>query len=264
MNAIRTGLTSVTFRQKTIDEIVALAHKAQLDGIEWGGDLHVPAGDVQAARHAAKATADAGLSVLSYGSYFHGDEGEDFAPVLESAKALGAPMVRVWAERSPYEECSAEAFSRCVTAFQKAADMAAEAGIAVGFEYHRGTFTQTRAGAAALLDAVSRENVSCYWQPNPDISLEEQLLEMDALLPRLSNIHVFYWTKNNVRHPLSEGIPLWEQYVKHLQKANVPRAMILEFVEGVSHEAFLRDAATLHRLLGSTIAANSAEEIQNQ
>ena len=100
--------------------------------------------------------------------------------------------------------------------------MAAEAGIAVGFEYHRGTFTQTRAGAAALLDAVSRENVSCYWQPNPDISLEEQLLEMDALLPRLSNIHVFYWTKNNVRHPLSEGIPLWEQYVKHLQKANVP------------------------------------------
>lgn len=56
--------------------------------------------------------------------------------------------------------------------------MAAEAGIAVGFEYHRGTFTQTRAGAAALLDAVSRENVSCYWQPNPDISLEEQLLEM--------------------------------------------------------------------------------------
>ena len=33
MNAIRTGLTSVTFRQKTIDEIVALAHKAQLDGI---------------------------------------------------------------------------------------------------------------------------------------------------------------------------------------------------------------------------------------
>lgn len=248
MNAIRTGLTSVTFRQKTIDEIVALAHKAQLDGIEWGGDLHVPAGDVQAARHAAKATADAGLSVLSYGSYFHGDEGEDFAPVLESAKALGAPMVRVWAERSPYEECSVEAFSRCVTAFQKAADMAAEAGIAVGFEYHRGTFTQTRAGAAALLDAVSRENVSCYWQPNPDISLEEQLLEMDALLPRLSNIHVFYWTKNNVRHPLSEGIPLWEQYVKHLQKANVPRAMILEFVEGDSHEAFLRDAATLHRL----------------
>lgn len=87
---------------------------------------------------------------------------------------------------------------------------------------------------------------------------------MDALLPRLSNIHVFYWTKNNVRHPLSEGIPLWEQYVKHLQKANVPRAMILEFVEGDSHEAFLRDAATLHRLSGSTIAANSAEEIQNQ
>ena len=67
-----------------------------------------------------------------------------------------------------------------------------------------------------------------------------------------------------IHSPLSEGFPLWEQYVKRLQKSNVPRAMILEFVEGDSPEAFLRDAATLHRLLGSTVAANYAEEIQNQ
>lgn len=250
MNHIRTGLTSVTFRKKEIDEIVDLARQAHLDGIEWGGDIHVPAGDVQAALHAARATADAGLSVLSYGSYFHGDEGEDFTPVLECAKALGAPMIRIWAGRFPYEECSCEEFSRCVAAFQKAADMAAKEGITIGFEYHRGTLTQTRGGADALLNAVARENVSCYWQPNPDISLEEQLLEIDTLLPRLSTVHVFYWTGNNVRHPLAEGLPLWEQYVKHLDKTGAPRALILEFVEGDSPEAFLRDAATLRQFLG--------------
>lgn len=250
MNHIRTGLTSVTFRKKTVDEIVDLARQAHLDGIEWGGDIHVPAGDIQAAHYAAKATRDAGLSVLSYGSYFHGDEGEDFAPVLECAKALGAPMIRVWAGRFPYEECSPEEFSRCAAAFQKTADMAAKEGIAMGFEYHRGTLTQTRAGAAALLDAVARENVSSYWQPNPDISLEEQLSEIDTLLPRLSTVHVFCWTGNNVRHPLSEGLPLWQQYVEHLDKTGAPRAMILEFVEGDSPEAFLQDAATLRQLLG--------------
>lgn len=253
MNHIRTGLTSVTFRKKTIDEIVDLAHKAQLDGIEWGGDIHVPAGDMKAAQHAANATAAAGLSVLSYGSYFHGDEGEDFAPVLESAKALGAPMIRIWAGRFPYEECSPEEFSRCVKAFQSAADMAGKEGITIGFEYHRGTLTQTRAGAAALLDAISRENISCYWQPNPDISLEEQLLEIDTLLPHLSTVHVFCWTGNNVRHPLSEGLPLWKQYVEHLDRNAAPRAMILEFVEEDSPEAFLRDAATLRQLLTSTV-----------
>lgn len=253
MEHIRTGLTSVTFRKKTIDEIVGLAQKARLDGIEWGGDIHVPAGDIKAAQHAAKATAGAGLSVLSYGSYFHGDEGEDFAPVLESAKALGAPMIRIWAGRFPYEECSPEEFSRCVKAFQNAAGLAAKEGIAIGFEYHRGTLTQTHAGAAALLDAISRENVSCYWQPNPDISLEEQLVEIDTLLPRLSTVHVFYWTGKNVPHPLSEGLPLWEQYVEHLDKTGAPRSMILEFVEGDSPEAFLRDAATLRQLLGLAV-----------
>ena len=249
MNHICTGLTSVTFRKKGIDEIVDLAHKAQLNGIEWGGDIHVPAGDIQAAYCAAKATVNAGLSVLSYGSYFHGDEGEDFVPVLECAKVLGAPMIRIWAGRSPYEKCSPKEFSRCVKTFRKAADMAAKEGIAIGFEYHRDTFTQTRAGTVALLDAVARENVSSYWQPNPDLSLEEQLLEIDLLLPRLSNVHVFYWTENNVRHPLSEGIPQWKQYVKHLEKSSVSRAMILEFVEGDSPETFLRDAATLRQLL---------------
>ena len=52
---LKTGLTSVTFRRKTQEEIVALAAQAQLDGIEWGGDVHVPPGDLPAAKAAGRA-----------------------------------------------------------------------------------------------------------------------------------------------------------------------------------------------------------------
>ena len=96
---MKTGLTSVTFRQKSPEEIIALAKEAGLTGIEWGGDIHVPAGDTKTASEIGRKTREAGLAVLSYGSYYRGDEGEDFAPVLASAKALGAPVIRIWAGR---------------------------------------------------------------------------------------------------------------------------------------------------------------------
>jgi hypothetical protein len=43
------GLVSVTFRKLAPAAIVELAVKAQLRSIEWGGDVHVPHGDVRAA-----------------------------------------------------------------------------------------------------------------------------------------------------------------------------------------------------------------------
>ena len=205
MSSIRTGLTSVTFRALSISKIVQLAAAAGLNGIEWGGDIHVPAGDIQSAVFALQETEKAGLEVLSYGSYYHGLPEEDFSPVLESAKALQAPMIRVWAGTLPFEDCPEETFQQLVLAFQHAADLAKPFGIDISFEYHRGTLTQTKEGALALLKAVNRENVFCYWQPNPDISREEQLSELDALGSSVSNLHVFCWTGNNERHPLFEG-----------------------------------------------------------
>ena len=106
MAQVKTGLVSVTFRQKSVEEIAALTAEAGLSGVEWGGDVHVPPGDREAARRAAQLTRQAGLEVLSYGSYYRCQPGEDFTPVLESALALGAPLIRVWAGTKPWEEAS--------------------------------------------------------------------------------------------------------------------------------------------------------------
>ena len=47
---VRTGLVSVTFRQLPADEVVAVAAKAGLAAIEWGGDVHVPLGNLVTAK----------------------------------------------------------------------------------------------------------------------------------------------------------------------------------------------------------------------
>ncbi|MFN2155934.1 MAG: sugar phosphate isomerase/epimerase, partial [Anaerolineae bacterium] len=96
---IRSGLVSITFRQLSPAEIVARAAQAGLEAIEWGGDVHVPHGDVDAARTVRRTTEEAGLQVAAYGAYYRVGHEEPcpFADVLESAVALGAPLIRVWA-----------------------------------------------------------------------------------------------------------------------------------------------------------------------
>lgn len=225
-----------------------MAKKAGLAGIEWGGDIHVPAGEVKTAAETARKTHCAGLVVLSYGSYYRGDKEEDFTSVLASAKALGAPVIRVWAGRKTFEESTPEEFSALAARFYKAASAAQKDGIAVAFEYHRGTATQTIDGALALLRAIDHPNIYCYWQPNPDITHAEQLAEIDALLPFLQNVHVFCWTKGNERHPLSEGMKRWEDYVSHIRKSGKSHCLILEFVKDDSDSAFYEDAEFLNKL----------------
>ena len=44
------GMTSVTFREKTIEEIASLAKTAGLSVIEWGGDRHVLPLDFEAVK----------------------------------------------------------------------------------------------------------------------------------------------------------------------------------------------------------------------
>ena len=67
---IRGGLVSITFRKLNSREIVDLMTRTNLVGIEWGGDVHVPHGEIALARDVAQMTRDAGLLVAAYGSYY--------------------------------------------------------------------------------------------------------------------------------------------------------------------------------------------------
>lgn len=240
-----TGLTSITFRQLDADKIIALAAAAGLDGIEWGGDVHLPPGETGLAAEIAAKTAAAGLRVLSYGSYFRLCEGGDFPPVLESAACLGAPNIRVWAGNKHPAQAD-EAYRR--TAARELGEIcarAAERGITVSLEYHRGTLTETAEGALELLSRAGHPGARTYWQPNPDISHAENCRELSAVKDYLSNIHVFQWRGANVRYPLSEGRAEWAGYLAAAGEAC--GACILEFVKDDSPEQFAGDAAELLR-----------------
>ena len=59
ISMFKNGLVSISFRDFSPEKIVKMCAKAGLDGIEWGGDIHVPHGNLQVAVAVREITAAA-------------------------------------------------------------------------------------------------------------------------------------------------------------------------------------------------------------
>ncbi|MBC8139296.1 MAG: TIM barrel protein, partial [Fibrella sp.] len=146
-SVLRPGLCSVTLRQHSATEVIRLAREAGLEGIEWGGDIHVPPGESALAQRVGKQTRAAGLAVISYGSYYrlaHSEtDGMAFASVLETALALQAPVIRVWAGTKSPEKTTKPEQAAIIADASRVATLAESAGVRVALEFHANTLTET-------------------------------------------------------------------------------------------------------------------------
>lgn len=251
---LRSGLVSITFRKLSVEEVVDLAHSAGVEGIEWGGDVHVPPGDMARAREVKRLTEDAGLMVSAYGSYYRlrpdQDEDHPFEAVLATAVGLGAPVIRVWAGDQPSTAVDTAGRAGIVEQSRRIADLAAAQGIAIAYEYHGNTLTDALDSALDLLRAVDHPNVSTFWQPPNGRPPEENRAGLDAVAPYVTNIHCFHWWPTSKdRHPLADGEANWNLYLDRIAALPGDRFVSIEFVKDDAPEQFLQDAATLKRWL---------------
>ncbi|MGP9844997.1 sugar phosphate isomerase/epimerase family protein [Brachybacterium sp. 107] len=261
---IRPGLCSVTFRSLEVDRVVELAADAGLACIEWAGDAHVPPGDTIAASRARELTEQAGLAVASYGSYlrFEGSD-EEFSAELEgvitSARALGAPRIRVWAGSCGSADVGAQDRAALVRRIQEFADRASEHGIDVGLEFHGRTLTDEIGSTLRLLDEMDRPTVLSYWQPHQGMPDADALETLRQVLPRTSTIHVFSWWPTHERHPLAARADLWRGVFTVLAAEGSDRDALLEFLPGDDPAALAGEAGTLRALIAAAVADSSAD-----
>jgi 3-dehydroshikimate dehydratase len=244
---IQTGLVSVTFRKLAPAKIVALVSQAGLQGIEWGGDIHVPHGNIKRAREVKKITLGEGLQVASYGSYYKvGCEGEPlaFENVLETAVALQAPGIRVWAGNLGSDQADAAWWANVIDDARRIAGLAAGSGIALAFEFHEETLTDTSESAYRLLKEINLPNVGSYWQPPVSLSLEARIKGLREIAPWLRNLHV-YNQSGAEPGPLAEGIAEWSKYMDIVRSLPGERFCLIEFTKGDSPGQFLEDAEAL-------------------
>jgi 3-dehydroshikimate dehydratase len=254
---IKPGLVSVTFRKLSVAEVAQWAYRASLAAIEWGGDVHVPHGDIAAAKAAREETTTRGLIVSSYGSYYRIGESEkqglSFDAVLDTTLELETEMVRVWAGTRDSERCSAGEWAAAVDDARRICGLAAVAGVTIALEFHGGTLTNTLASTMRFLKDVGLPNLKTYWQPRTGPSAEQNLADLNTVLPYLANVHVFQWTRGedgkNVRHPLAEGKEEWTGYLKAASADKEERYALLEFVKDDAPEQLFADADVLGEIL---------------
>jgi len=257
---IAAGLCSITFRSLTADDVIRAACVAGVEGVEWGADVHAPPGGGPTISALAARTRDAGLEVVSYGSYLGmapPDATDDAAvdAVLETASALGSPMVRIWTEFG-VTPSSSDAERRRVTERTAAlVDRIAEHHLLAALEFHPATLTETAASATELLDALGRPELRTTWQPDPALAPAAALDELAHVTPHLAHLHVFAWGPEGIddRHALADGEALWVPALALADRDGdalpVRRYALCEYVRDDDPAQFTTDVRTLRRFL---------------
>jgi 3-dehydroshikimate dehydratase len=255
----KTGLVSVTFRSLSPENIVDIAQKEQFNAIEWGGDVHVPHGDVARAKEVASMTRDAGLQTAAYGSYYRAGASEEnglqFERVLATAIDLDAPVIRVWAGKWGSDVIGEADKAHVLADALRIADMAAGGEIKIGLEFHGNTLNDTPAAARDLFAVLDHPNIFSLWQPLPTLSLEEQDESLSAVLPRLCHLHVYHMLpKAPVEMlPLADGVKTWRRWVSQIKEVKGTVTGLLEFVRGDSLEQFSADAEALRQIFENNV-----------
>lgn len=235
----------MTLRAQSPVDVVRIAAAAGLQSIEWGGDVHVPPGDKRAAETARQATADAGLSVASYGSYYRAgvDPPGSVGPIVEAAVAIGAPRIRIWAGKVGSAAATETDWVGVIAGAQVMREAADPAGIEVAFEFHGGTLTDDPAATARLATAAG---VGTYWQPPVGLADDDALDGLRTVREHVRALHVFAWWPTTERLPLAHRESLWRKAF-----ALVPATdALLEFVPGDDPATIATEAASLRALIG--------------
>ncbi|MEA2062316.1 MAG: sugar phosphate isomerase/epimerase family protein [Gemmatimonadota bacterium] len=248
---IKTGLCSVTFRKLSVAEIVELCKKLGIEGIEWGGDVHVPPGSPpEQVAEVVELCREAGIEIPSYGSYFDASEHteKDFAPVLETAVRLGAGTIRIWPGWVEPKDLTDEQFSRIASTARDAAEMASKENVRVAFEYHLDTPTEGARRVLKILEAAGHPNLYSYYQFLEPYDIETNVRNLELIAPRMTYVHCHYYEQEKPL-ALAEGTAMWSAICGGLKKINYDGFIFMEFVKGGTARQLAEDVAVLRDLL---------------
>lgn len=121
---------------------------------------------------------------------------DECVKTLETAKMLGAPIIRIWAGEKSSCDCDEHYYCVIVENTRKTAQLAENHSIKLCFEYHPNTLTDNPDEAVRLVQKINEKNVGLYWQPQGYLSYEENLTAFKKVKPYvLKNIHLNNYIK---------------------------------------------------------------------
>ncbi|MBQ8766266.1 MAG: sugar phosphate isomerase/epimerase [Clostridia bacterium] len=244
MSTFKIGMTSVTFRNKTIEEIVEICKKEQVEYIEWGSDVHVKTKDD--AKKAKQLCDDAGIKISSYGSYYSvgSNNRDEWTLLCENASIMGAESIRVWLGKKDSEKTSAEEYENILNDCKFLCDEAKEYGIIVSPECHDDTFNNNTDAILRFIKELNRDNFRTYFQSRY-FRMEYDLDRIDRTFDFILNMHVSYSDLKREQMFRKKDKNYLDKLLKKMISKNFNGIVILEFTENSSEKAFSEDIKKL-------------------
>lgn len=161
---LNVGFASVTFRKKSIEEVVAIAVKSGAKCLEWGGDVHVK--NLNDAVEARELCVKAGIAICSYGSYYMigSHDTEKWKQICTVAVALGAKTVRVWLGDKSSRDTTQDEYENLLSDARIVCDIASAFNLLVSAECHRNTYNDNSDSIIRFCNDLQADNFRTYFQ----------------------------------------------------------------------------------------------------
>lgn len=249
-NRYNLGLVSVSFRDKTPEEILKAMQRVGLLHIEWGSDVHAPCTDTARLRELADLQKEYGITCCSFGTYFRLGKTPlaELPDYIAAAKTLGTDILRLWCGTKSGTQMTADEREELLAACRAAAEIAAREDVVLCMECHKKTFTERPTDAVWLMEQVSSPHFRMYWQPFQWQTAGQNAENAKLLAPFAAHIHVFNW-KGEDKLPLGDAVAEWQTYLAHF---STPRTLLLEFMPDGQLETLAAEATALREITGES------------
>ena len=237
----------------TLSEIIRMLHRAGYEGVEiWEPHIHdLSDADLDALRRQLDV---AGMTVAAISPYFNLTQSDETAAasiaagrkLVEQARRLGAPTIRVFAGHLGSAAATPEHWARSVRSLQTLADSAPLHWVV---EPHAGTLADSIAMQLRYLREVNRPNVKAIYQATnlrPDY-----LGALDQLTPYIAHIHANNSDGDAPYPPLEGGELAYAEIVERLRRMNFTGFISVEYLGDDPQTAMTREIEYLRRLLKS-------------
>lgn len=245
---MQVGFTTVTFRNKNIEEIFEIANKNGIKYIEWGGDKHLPYNDNLATQKIKELSNKYGIINYSYGSYYRAGENnlEKAEAICKVASEIGARVVRIWLGNKSSIFTSKKAFDAMVKEVKSVCKIAQKYNLIIASEFHQKTYNDCGKSCLRFIKAVNMPNYKTYWQPIKQNSSD--LKNLKLVIDNVIIVHIFNWKNFDERYAFSYKSDRWQGYFDIIQN-NKNIIGIMEFVKDDSEENFAIDYKTILSML---------------
>ena len=240
MNSIELGLCSVTFRNKTAEEVVEIAKKADIGFIEWGGDVHV-----KSPTDAKKVKAlcdEAGIKISSYGSYFNSivSDEEKWIETCKIAREMNAESIRIWLGKKNSQDTDHEEYRTILENTKKMCDIASEYSLIVCPECHDNTFNNNTDAILKFIGDLNKDNFRTYFQSRY-FRMEYDLDRIERTYHYIKDVHVSYRDLKREQLFRKKDRNYLDTLLKKLKEKNFCGIVMIEFVSGSKEKSFFKD-----------------------